>query len=282
MGTGQSAILSGQFSDLQLIAKQFSEKYRTSSPFPHIYFDDFFNEHFLSAVAREFPDLSIGDKASYNSPTELKLASRGELRFSDTALQLARFMNAEAFLLFLQTLTGIEEKLIPDPYFAGGGYHEVRQGGFLKIHADFNKHKTMGLDRRINVLVYLNKDWDESYGGAFELWDKKMTRCEVSILPFFNRVVIFSTTSTSYHGHPDPLTCPADRSRRSFALYYYSNGRPEKERLEFQGAHGSLFKARSSNSADKKMRFFKGTAAILQNVTPPFVYALIRKLFIKD
>ena len=282
MSTGQSAILSGQFSDLQLIAKQFSEKYTASSPFPHIYFDDFFNEDFLSAVAREFPDLSIGDKASYSSPTELKLASRGEVRFSDTALQLARFMNAEAFLLFLQTLTGIEEKLIPDPYFVGGGYHEVRQGGFLKIHADFNKHKTMGLDRRINVLVYLNKDWDASYGGAFELWDKKMTRCEVSILPFFNRVVIFSTTSTSYHGHPDPLTCPADRSRRSFALYYYSNGRPERERVEFQGAHGSLFKARRNNSADKKMRFFKGTAAILQNVTPPFVYALIRKLFIKD
>lgn len=282
MSIVQSAMLSSQFSNLQLIAKQFSEKYKTASPFPHIYFDDFFDENFLSAVAREFPDLSVGDKASYSSPTELKLASKGELRFSDTALQLARFMNAEPFLLFLQTLTGIEEKLIPDPYFAGGGYHEVKQGGFLKIHADFNKHQTMGLDRRINVLIYLNKDWPASYGGAFELWDKEMKKCEVSILPFFNRMAIFSTTSTSYHGHPDPLTCPIDSSRRSFALYYYSNGRPEKERLEFQGAHGSLFKARENNAADKKMRLFKGTASILQNITPPFMYALIRKLFIKD
>ena len=282
MSSEQSVILSSQFSNLPLVAKQFSENYRHALPFPHIYFDEFFDDNFLSAVANEFPDLSMGDKANYNSPTELKMASRGESRFSDAARQLCRFMNAEPFLVFLQALTGIEEKLIPDPYFAGGGYHEIKKGGFLKIHADFNKHQTMGLDRRINVLVYLNKDWPGSYGGAFELWDKQMTKCEASILPLFNRLVIFSTTATSYHGHPDPLTCPSDRSRRSFALYYYSNGRPEKERLELQGANGSLFKARINNAADKKMNLFKTTASVLQNVTPPFVYALIRKLFVKD
>ena len=77
----------------------------------------------------------------------------------------------------------------------GAGQHEIKPGGLLKIHADFNKHNISGLDRRLNVLVYLNKDWKEEYGGHFELWDKDMKHCVKKILPTFNTMAIFSTTS---------------------------------------------------------------------------------------
>jgi hypothetical protein len=150
----------------------------------------------------------------------------------------------------LQELTGIEETLVNDPYFHGAGQHEIKPGGFLKIHVDFNKHKTLGLDRRINVLVYLNKDWDESYGGHFELWKTDMSECGAKILPLFNRMAIFSTTDKSYHGHPDPLQCPEGMSRKSLALYYYSNGRPADEFAHSQEDHRTLWAQRPDAEND--------------------------------
>ena len=135
------------------------------------------------------------------------------------------------FLKFLESLTGIEG-LISDPYYVGGGIHETKKGGFLKVHTDFNYHKKLKLDRRVNLLLYLNSDWKEEYGGHLELWDKDMLSCKRKVLPVINRMAIFSTTDFSYHGHPEPLSCPDNRSRRSLALYYYTNGRPASE-LEF-------------------------------------------------
>lgn len=203
-----------------------ADKYQKASPFPSIYFDDFFDSDFLEKVLLEFPDLSSKDAEKYNNAKEIKLAGKGERFFGDETKKLMHFLNSEPFLNFLQILTGIKEPLIGDPYFYGGGQHEIKKGGLLKIHADFNKHTKLGLDRRINVLVYLNKDWKEEYGGYFELWNTDMTKSEERILPLFNRMAIFSTTDFSYHGHPDALNCPEDRSRKSLALYYYSNGRP--------------------------------------------------------
>ena len=104
--------------------------------------------------------------------------------------------------------------MIPDPSFDGGGLHQILPGGFLKVHADFNKHDKTKLDRRLNVLIYLNKNWKEEYGGHFELWDRTMHHSEIRILPIFNRMAIFSTTDSSFHGHPDALKCPEGMTRK--------------------------------------------------------------------
>ncbi|NEN95926.1 MAG: 2OG-Fe(II) oxygenase, partial [Moorea sp. SIO3I7] len=137
------------------------------------------------------------------------------------------------------------------PHFVGGGLHQIEKGGYLKIHADFNRHTKLRLDRRLNLLIYLNKDWQEDYGGHFEMWDTEMTQSQKKILPVFNRCVIFSTTDFSYHGHPEPLTCPEGRTRKSLALYYYSNGRPAEE-LSKSGDHSTLFKARPGEKLQLK------------------------------
>lgn len=272
--------LNSHITDLKQFGMDKHEEYVNAKPFPSIVLDNFFNEDFLSQIADEFPDLSKQqDIITYNNHNEKKLEAKGEKYFSDKTKALAHFLNSQPVLEFLQELTGIKEKLLPDPYFVGGGYHEIKPGGLLKVHADFNKHEDFKLDRRINLLVYLNKDWDESYGGHFELWDKGMTKAEAKVLPIFNRVAIFSTTDFSYHGHPNPLTCPQDRSRKSLALYYYSNGRPKSEISP--KSHGTLFVNRAGLNDDviKEPVTIKD---IIREITPPFLFKAIKKIVKKE
>lgn len=240
-------IILGGASTLTAIAEKHAETYQKGDPFPNIAFNDFFREEYLNQVLAEFPDLAKRNTIHYENAFEKKFAGRGEIDFGPTTREFMHFLNSEPFLQFLQKLTGIEEVLISDPYYIGGGLHEIKRGGLLKIHVDFNKHPKIGLDRRLNVLVYLNKDWQEEYGGHFELWNQSMDQCVKKILPKFNTLALFSTNHISYHGHPDPLNCPEDMSRKSLALYYYSNGRPQQEIQIQKHTHSTLFVERKTN-----------------------------------
>lgn len=241
-----------QYADLHHVAQTNKAGYEMASPFPSMCFKNFFNPQILDGVIQEFPDLDVGDALRFDKPKEKKLAAIGEARFGDHTRKFMHYLNSQPFLEFLQELTGIKEVLISDPYFSGAGLHETRKGGLLKIHADFNKHPQLHLDRRLNVLIYLNKDWKEEYGGHFEFWDREMKQCERRVAPDYNTLVIFSTTDFSYHGHPDPLNCPDDRSRKSLALYYYSNGRPQEEINAGAEKHNTLFQERKDNVSDKE------------------------------
>ena len=188
-------------------------------------------------------------------------------------------------------MTGIKN-LLPDPTLSGGGYHEIKSGGYLKIHADFNKHPKYGLDRRLNLLIYLNKNWDVSFGGDFELWDQQMNNCVKKIPPNFNNVAIFSTTSNSYHGHPNPLTCPKNRSRKSIALYYYTNGRPEDEKVSLLENHTTIFRARKEDNnknqiedylvkklkKERKNQIIYYVYSIIKLIVPPLIILAVKKI----
>lgn len=266
----QSKFLDKTFEELIQFGKEKSLEYSSNAPFPNIYFDNFFNPQELKKVLEEFPELGDKGDIKFENPNEIKLASRGEYRFGPNATELAHFLNSQPFLEFLSQLTGIPN-LLPDPYFEGGGFHQIKPGGYLKIHADFNKHRLTGLDRRLNVLVYLNEDWEESYGGHFELWDTEMKGCVKKVLPLFNRMAIFSTTDYSYHGHPDKLTCPPDRSRKSMALYYYTNGRPAEEVEQGKEARiNTKFVARQGADSTK-MKTYNSTVQFLQDLCPPII-----------
>lgn len=266
------SILPGNIDALHQLAKDNHDAYKNADPFPSGYFDNFFNEQFLNEVLEEFPDMSAKPDLKFNDPNQIKLASKGEYRFGPKTKELMHFLNSQPFLEFLSILTGIQN-LVPDPFFEGGGCHQIQPGGLLKVHADFNKHPNNHLDRRINVLVYLNKDWDESYGGHFELWDLEMKEARKKILPVFNRMAMFSTTSTSWHGHPNPLTCPPGKNRKSLALYYYSNGRPEEGGVSAGDAHNTLFRKRpEDNKANWSFR------NVIKMVTPPILVEVVKKL----
>jgi Rps23 Pro-64 3,4-dihydroxylase Tpa1-like proline 4-hydroxylase len=254
---------------IAVVGQRFQDEYTSAKPFPHIVLDNFLDEEILERCLREFPDLSARKKSYARSQENLKFEFNPE-SLSPALRSLFQSFNSRPFIEFLENLTGIKG-LIPDPYFFGGGLHEVAQGGYLNIHADFNYHRRMALERRLNVLVYLNKDWKEEYGGCFEIWDEQMRGCCRRVVPLFNRCVIFSTSSTSFHGNPQPVEHPAGVSRRSIALYYYTASWESSRR-----AHTTHFRVRP-NSADA---FDVGvrTHEFLAEVTPPILFRVLTKI----
>ena len=200
-------------------------EYAAAVPFPHAVFDDLLPAELLRAILAEFPD-APSMSTQFRSAREVKSTENDWNRFGPAARQLVGELNSGAFLDSLCALTGIE-KLIADAGLEGGGMHQIVAGGKLDVHADFTHHPN-GLDRRLNVLVYLNDNWDPSWAGQLELWARDRSACVERIEPTFGRVVVFSTLADSFHGHPEPLRTPEGVTRRSMAFYYYSNGRPEQ------------------------------------------------------
>jgi len=245
--------------------------YVSATPFPHIVIDDFLSADLLDVVLGEFPKPGEISWQMFDNPREIKLAAANEAFLGPATRLLLYHLNSSTFLEFLSAVTGIPN-LLPDPHLEGGGLHQIVRGGKLGVHADFNKHRRYGLDRRLNLLIYLNKDWREQYGGHLELWDAQMTRCEARVLPIFNRVMIFSTTDYTYHGHPDPLQCPEGMSRKSLALYYFTNGRPSEE---ITGDHSTLFRAR--HEGDFKDAPGQRIRAVARELLPPILFRGFRK-----
>ncbi len=223
---------------LRELAGSEARQYHSARPFPHAVIDGLVPNTVLERVVDEFPVPS--DRWRHFDDENQRKYGGGamEIELGPTIRNVLSEFNSSAFVEFLQILTGIEEPLIPDPHYRGGGLHQIERGGYLEVHADFNRHPTFGLDRRVNVLVYLNRDWQSEWGGQLELWDPSMSRAVRLIEPQFNRTVIFSITDTAFHGHPYALRCPTGRTRRSLAFYYYSNGRPSDEHSE---VHSTLF-----------------------------------------
>jgi hypothetical protein len=216
--------------------------YRDAQPFQHIVIDDFLAPGALVEAIAAFPEAAdpawqIEDFVVSEHQVSRKKACNEELRMPVAIRKILRELNSSVFLRYLSRLTDIPH-LLPDPAFIGSGMFRIEPGGFLNVHADFNIHFLNGLDRRLNLLLYLNLGWKEEYGGHLELWQQGVPRPIKSILPIANRCVVFSTTDKSFHGHPTPLTCPPDRSRNCLSLYYYTNGRPETERSE---AHNTIW-----------------------------------------
>ena len=229
-----------QRSDLFDVADRHRAQFATAQPFPHVVIDDFLPPDVLEPVLAEFPEPRDNEWETFDNAREIKLALADTEKVGPATRHLLAEFNSQVFIDFLERLTDIDG-LVPDPHYVGGGLHQIRTGGFLKVHADFNRHERLRLDRRLNGILYLNKDWEEDWGGHLQLWNKDMTQCESKVLPVFNRFLLFATTDDANHGHPDPLRCPADRARRSMALYYYTNGRPEHE---ITANHTTLFKQR--------------------------------------
>ncbi len=217
------------------------QKYLNSAPFPHLIIDNLFDNALLTDVLRNVENLEHPIAKNFYGSIK-KFATPDPQALGPTAKRFLLDLCSSRFCLFLEALTGIEG-IIPDPHFEGGGVHEMAQGGFLKMHSDFNWHKKLRLDRRLNMLIYLNPDWQDSWGGHLELWDSEMKNQFIKVPPAFNKTVIFSTTDYSFHGLPNPLECPENVKRRSLALYYYSNGRPKGE-VKFHQSTGTQYRER--------------------------------------
>ena len=221
------------------------QRYLNNSPFPHLAIDNLFPDDLLADVLADVRSLDCHNaKSLYDSAKQNPMPDPQAM--GPTAQRFLLDLCSARFCQFLEALTGIEG-IIPDPHFEDGGVRQMSRGGFLKMHTASHGNKKLKLDRRLNVLIYLNQDWEENWGGHLELWDSERQSQLIKIPPVFNKTVIFSTTDHSYHGYPNPLECPEGVSRRSLALFYYSNGRPLEEVQFFQGV-GTNYQERSSET----------------------------------
>ncbi len=197
-------------------------EYQAATPYPHIVFDDFLTPRAIEGAIAEFPPLDTTQWNNYLHANERKYSNTDPATWGPTLQEILAVLNSDRFVAFVGKLIGVDG-LMADPTLEGGGLHQSTTGGFLNMHADFTVHPhNRKLQRRANILVYLNPDWDSAWGGDLELWDREMTHCELKVAPIANRVLIFSTDPDSFHGHPEPMTCPEGTARRSMALYYFT------------------------------------------------------------
>jgi hypothetical protein len=238
------------------LAVENSQKYRSADPFPHIFFDGFLDEKLAIAIENAFPMPDQIGWIERDNANNKRRYQHDETKLPSLIRQMLRELNSRQFLLFLETLTGIDN-LLPDPYFIGGGAHMSGAGEFLKIHADFNWHHKLQAHRRVNVLLYLTRDWREEWGGHLELWDKGMARKVVSVSPIFNRLMIFSTSEDSNHGQPHPNACPPNVYRKVLNLYYYTSRRDESE---IAAPHFTLYKTEASPFAMELAKEYRDSA----------------------
>lgn len=261
-------------------AKQFGENlsgdYCFAEPFPHIVIDNFLPEALINKIISNFPSEKLAGDVVFNDGYAglykrqvMPADCNGFIR------EVFGFFNSQAIVEFLQSLTTIPS-LIPDHYYTGGGFHETSAGGKLGIHADFRINEALHLNRRINMIIYLNEDWKDEYGGHLELWDKKMQGKVHTIAPVYNRCVIFNTDADSFHGHPDPLTCPEHIKRKSIALYYYT---ASTRLYEDTASHSTMYKARANDDAATKRRVRELVFDnYLKDWTPPVFYRVFNKI----
>ncbi|MFZ3183303.1 MAG: 2OG-Fe(II) oxygenase [Pseudomonas sp.] len=219
------------FNRITRLLEEMHGEYAANQPFPHIIIDDFLPTKVINKLLAEYPldnDKWIDSQANALDYQREKRHLKDFIAMPRVYRELIAELSCSRFLRALSTISGIPA-LIPDSDLMGAGIHQSSRGGHLKVHADFTSHRRFGLARRLNFLLYLNPDWQDNWGGHLELWDKEMQGPPVLVAPKLNRCVIFTTTADSFHGHPNPLQCPAQVNRKSLALYYYTNGRPEGE-----------------------------------------------------
>lgn len=231
------------------------KEYERNKPFSHIVMDDFFNPVEMKEVESKFPESDNGSWWSYSNALERKFARTDLENFPFQIQLLIHELQSNLFVSFLEKLTGIDG-LIVDHTLNGAGLHQSVRGGKLDLHVDYNYHPVTRLDRRVNVLVYLNSGWKPEWGGALELHSRNSPIVRM-ISPTLGRMVIFGTTDSNIHGHPDPLECPNSKTRKSIALYYYSNGRPRCER---RAPHSTVFLPRPGEPLDpekQKLRMLR-------------------------
>jgi hypothetical protein len=219
---GQSTEMVVDLSSLERTQAQLRERYLSARPFPHIVLDGFLLPEVAERATEVFPPVDPKQWINWFHVNERKFGNRDTPTWPSALRVVAEELNSPRFVRFISGLTGIDD-LIADDSMEGGGLHVSLAGGFLNVHADFTVHPHhRDWRRRVNLLLYLNREWPAQYCGDLEFWSPDMKQREAAIAPLGNRVVIFNTDPDSFHGHPEPLRCPPGVARQSLALYYFT------------------------------------------------------------
>jgi hypothetical protein len=238
--------------------EELSSRYERAKPFKHVVIDQLFSDILLERLLCEMPAIDEDHWVCHDDDHLVKYNLRSAVLLGKNGEELTAFLHSAVFLYFLSELTGIRE-LLPDPYLQGAGFHVMPNGGKFDVHVDRNTAYDTGLIRRLALIIYLNKDWRQEYGGQLELWNSDASRREVSILPSFNRTVLFELTEESFH-RVSEVTAPMGRSRNSFAVYFHTACLSSAEGIV---PHASIY-----GPAFYRRKTY-GLYDVIRDVTPP-------------
>lgn len=214
----------------------------TADPFPFVVIDNFLDPAFAREVAASYPSFEGARERglSFDYVNERnKVQITESEKYPDPVKRLHTAISSQEFRDELSFVTGIP-RLLDDPQMVGGGMHVTGPQGRLDVHVDFNVLEDRHWHRRLNILIYLNPEWDPKWGGNIELWDRQVKDCKHSMPPALNRCVIFETSDRSFHG-VSAVQCPPGMVRKSFAAYYYTREAP----AGWDGKeHSTVFRAR--------------------------------------
>lgn len=231
--------------DWEVLAREF----QNAEPFPSICIDQFLTAEVASEVSSAYPNFAeakgVGQEfKTVNEKKKIQICDPNA--FPSQVAKLHKALADPQFIKNMEVLSGIKD-LQFDPDFEGGGMHLTRSSGILDVHVDFNYSEKLKLYRRLNILIYLNEEWEENWGGRVELWDKDVKKCVKHFVPVQNRCVIFATSGHSFHG-VTAVNSPEGVARKSFAIYLYSK---EPSVDKFGENHGTVFKARPNEKVKK-------------------------------
>lgn len=224
---------------------QLANQFKNGTPYKHIVADNFLKEDIANLLYSRFPVEKLNKH--YKGLNEKKSEGSNFSDFDPVFAQVRQDFMSPEFAKWMESVTGIKDVFITDDNL-GTGLHQGTDGSFLDIHVDFNIHHIKNVHRRLNMLIYLNKNWKPEYGGAMEMWNADMTKLEKKVPCDFNRCLIFETSDISYHGY-SKITLPAGETRKSFYAYFYTN-LTEKAPLKY---HDTVFKAKPEDTAFKKV-----------------------------
>lgn len=227
--------------------QELSKQFHSASPFPFIIMENFLEEELANMLYEKFPDNTKLD-IHWNGLNEKKSEGCNFENFDHAFSELKQYIMSPEMSKWIEQTTGVKDSIVSDDKL-GCGVHQGKNGSFLDVHVDFNMHHKINKYRRLNLLIYLNKNWKtEEYGGELELWNPDMTECVHKVAPLFNRAVIFETNAWSYHGYSQ-ISIPENESRKSFYTYFYTD-----EQGNQKSYHDTTFKARPEEGTSKKVK----------------------------
>ncbi len=216
-------------------------RFQQRDPFRHVVIDDFLAPQYCAELLTQFPPFEHGNARNEAGEVGNKSTVEKIRDLGPAYAALDDLLQTREFLDLIGRITGIPN-LLYDPWYFGGGTHENRSGQDLDAHVDFNRHPVERWHRRLNLIVYLNHEWNDAWGGSLQLHADPRARDDriTTITPLYNRGVIFETTEWSWHGFPR-IALPENRralSRGSAALYFYTTERPAEERA---ATHSTIY-----------------------------------------
>lgn len=235
------------FGDWKENINELKSNFINAKPFEHIIIPNFLNKEYAELLHSQFNIDNLNDPNiwhKYNNPIEVKYANDNINKMEKDISELFYILSTHQITNLFSKLSNIDD-LEFDPYLHGAGLHVHPRDGRLNMHLDYEKHPISGKERRLNLILYLTKDWNSDWNGDTQLWDEKMENCVVKSNVIFNTAIIFKTNDISWHGLPEKITCPENVYRKTFAYYYLSNITSDEKINKF-GNDGTGYRSKAA------------------------------------